>query len=53
MKVKHPKIGIEFALVSKRNRIFKDKKKEDSKIKCRRNDDWKRCSGVPISFKKD
>jgi len=35
-KMKRPKLGIEFALISQRNRIFVDKKKKANKEKCRR-----------------
>lgn len=31
-----PKLGIEVALVSKRNRVFIDKKKEQSRRACRK-----------------
>ena len=34
-KKRHPKLGAEFALVSQKNRVFKDKKKEEDKNKCR------------------
>jgi hypothetical protein len=31
-----PKLGPEFALVSRRNRVIKDKRKQENKMKCRR-----------------
>jgi hypothetical protein len=34
-KLKKPKLGLEVALVSQRNRVFKDRKKEASRLKCR------------------
>jgi hypothetical protein len=35
-KVKKPKLGIEVALVSQRNRVFTNKKKEENKMLCRK-----------------
>lgn len=34
-KIRHPKLGSEFALISKRNRVFKNKKKELEKTLCK------------------
>jgi len=33
-----PTLGPKVGLVSQRNRVFKDKKKEESKTKCRRKE---------------
>ena len=37
LKKKKPKLGLQVALVSQRNRVHADKKKENSKNKCRNN----------------
>lgn len=37
-KTRRPKLGPKFVLVSQRNRVFKDKKKEENKMKCRKKE---------------
>jgi hypothetical protein len=34
--LKKPKLGTEVALISQRNRIFKDRRKEENKLRCRK-----------------